>query len=78
MHSVNFPFFYREFRILKNHGRGDQGFLVKIGDYLYRGLSTEGNKHRFLLVMYGFCSNNTLYSAGLSFMFTFLLTPFNT
>ena len=66
MHSVNFPFFI---------GSSEFG---KIGDYLYRGLSTEGNKHRFLLVMYGFCSNNTLYSAGLSFMFTFLLTPFNT
>ena len=37
-----------------------------------------GVRHCFTLVMYGFCSNNALYSAGLSFMFIFLLTPFDT
>ena len=37
----------------------------------------KGEKYRFLLVMYGFCSNNALYSAGPSIiMFIFLLlTP---
>ena len=33
-------------------------------------------KHCFSLVMYWFCRNNALYSAGLSFrLFIFLLTP---
>ena len=39
----------------------------------------EGKQY-FSLVMYGFCSNNTFYSASpLSFMvFIFVLTPFDT
>ena len=35
-------------------------------------------KHYFLLIMYGFCSSNALYSASLLFrMFIFVLTPFD-
>ena len=42
-------------------------------------LSVEGgDKHSFLLIMYGFRSKNALYLASLSFrMFIFILTPFN-
>ena len=37
-----------------------------------------GSSPCFSLVMYSFCSNNTHYSASLSFMtFIFLLTPFD-
>ena len=58
----------------------DQDFLVKIKVvHIGRGLSTEGRKNCFSLVMYEFCSNDALYSANFSFtMFIFLLTPINT
>ena len=52
----------------KNEGRG----------CLYRRcLSIEGRvKHCFSFVMFGFCSNNALYSANLLFkMFILLLSP---
>ena len=51
---------------LKNHRWGDQDFLVKMGGG--GGVSIEGRgKHCFSLIMYGFCSSNTLYSVSLSF-----------
>ena len=35
--------------------------------------------HYFLLMMYGYCSNNALHSLSCSFaIFIFLLNPFNT
>ena len=54
---------------------GHQDFLIEM-----EGVSIEGGqKHCFLLMVYGFCSNNALYSAILSVtMFIFLLNPFNT
>ena len=44
-----------------------------------RGLFIVGVNRYFSLIMYGYGSNNTLYSASLPFvMFIFLLTPFDT
>ena len=51
--------------------RGDQGFLVEMegGGKTYKGEGVvyRGRKHCFPLIMYGFCSNNVLSSASLSF-----------
>ena len=71
-HSVTPQLIYRGIEIFEKHGRGAHDFLVKIS---YRG------EHYFTLVVYGFCSNNALYSAShhlqclflLYFLFTFLL-----
>ena len=35
-------------------------------------MSVEGGKHCFPLMMYGFCSNNALYSTSLAFTIFFL------
>ena len=74
LHSVNLdPFIYRRIGGLKNHTWGEGSrFSCKNGDNSFRGWGIlykrgkggEGGKHYFLLVMYGFCSNNVLYSAS--------------
>ena len=58
----------------------DEDFLVKIGVMSIEGMGGGGGgKHCFLLVMYGFCSSNSLYSPSLLFtVFIFLLTPTDT
>ena len=58
---------------MKNHRREDQDFLVKMGDSPYRWVVyRRRGKQCFLLIRYGFCSSNALYSASLSFrMFIF-------
>ena len=75
----------RELRFLKNHRPKDQVFLVKGGEgwergggSLYRtGVSIEGMKQCFPLMMYEFYSDNALYSASFSFtVFIFLLPYF--
>ena len=60
-------------RLSKNHRTGDQDFLVKMmRGNPYRRVYSKGGKHCFLLMMYGFCSNNGVYLASLSFaMFIF-------
>ena len=80
IHSVK-PLIYRGLAFLKNHSRGDQDFLLKmggggrvgvahVGEVVYR----KGGKHCFSLEIYGFCGSNALYSAGLSFwMFIIIL-----
>ena len=71
-HSIT-PLIYRGLRFLKNHRRGwGSRFLVKMG-----GLSIEGGGKCFLLMMYGFCSKNNIYSASLSFAIFFLISPFD-
>ena len=74
------PLIYRGLRFFKNHGKGNQDFLVKLGSSPYK----EGYVYRrmgklcFSLRMYGFCGSNAVYSASLSFaLFIFLLTPFD-
>ena len=47
--------------------------------HIRRGLFIVGVNRYFSLIMHGFWSNNTLYSASLPFvLFIFLLTPFHT
>ena len=59
---------------LKNHRWVDQDFLIKIGGQSIQGGCLQKGKHYFSLIMYGFCSYNTLYSASLSFrVFIFIL-----
>ena len=67
IHSVK-PIIYRGLGFLKNHRRGDQYFLVKMGGVAHKegvgvgGLVVfrKGGKHCFSLVMYGLCSSNAL------------------
>ena len=65
-------------RLSKNHRTGDQDFLVKIGGggvIHIEDVYSKGGKHCFLLMMYGFCSNNGVYLASLSFaMFIFFIS----
>ena len=81
-HKVNSPYLKRGLRFLKNHGRMDQEFLAKgrEGGNPYRtGVSIEGMEQCFPLDMYGFYSDNALYSANFSFtVFIFLLSSFDT
>ena len=84
-HKVNPTYLKCGLRFLKNHRRVDQEFLVKGGEEggggnPYRtGVSTEGMKQCFPLMMYGFYSDNALYSVSFSFtVFIFLLSPFDT
>ena len=86
-HKVNPTYLKRGLRFLKNHRRVDQEFLVKGGEgggggggNPYRtGVSTEGMRQCFPLMMYGFYSDNALYSVSFSFtVFIFLLSPFAT
>ena len=75
---------YWGLRFLKNHKRIEEGskdFLVKMGGnpYIQGVVNKSVGNYCFSLVIYGFCSNNVLYSASLSFkMFIFLLTPSDT
>ena len=70
--SVNLPLIYRGLGFLKNHRKGG-------GIRLTCKNEGEGGKHCFSLIMYRFCSSNTLYSASLPFrMFIFILTHVDT
>ena len=60
LHSVT-PLIYRGLGFLKNHRRGDQDFLVKMGwgggggvDYRVEG---GMGQHCFSLIIFGFCRN---------------------
>ena len=64
------PLICRGLRFLENHRRGESRYYCK---------NESLGKYCFPLMMYGFCSNNALYSASLSFtIFIFILNPFNT
>ena len=85
VHSVTPHLFIWGLRYLKNHGRGGGGrgggqdFLVKMGVSHTGRLSIEGRGHCYLIMIHGFCGNNALDSASLSFAkFIHLLTPFDT
>ena len=66
--GIGIGIIYRGLGFLKNHRRGDQDFFVKMKGSPYgRIVYRKGSKHYFSLVMYGFCSSNTLYSASVSF-----------
>ena len=77
LHSVNPCLIYREgLRFLKNYSNESSRSERKI--HREREEIHVGSKHCFSLVMYGHCGNKALYSASLSLMFIFLLTPFDT
>ena len=62
------------FQNIINHFLG-----VKTGRDTIEGKGEGGGRHCFLLIWYGFCTCDALYSASLSFrMCIFLLTPFGT
>ena len=60
-------------------GARDRDFFIKMGTNSYREVVYgRGVRHCFTLAIYGFSRNNALYSAGLSFTFSFFLTFFDT
>ena len=74
---------FKMWYFLKNYRRsGEEAhkFLIKIGVVYRRGGRGEGGgKNCFSLMMYGFCSNNALYSTSISFtMFVFRFILFDT
>ena len=89
LHSVNTCLIYRrKLRFLKNHRNGSSRSFCKIDggrwpnilEVVHRRWGEGGSRlarRCFSLVTYGLCTNNTLYSASLSFMFIFFLTSFD-
>ena len=70
LQSMNPPINYKGLRFIKNQRGGDQYFLLNIGGASRR---KRERKHCFSFKLWNLCSFLTL-----SFMFIFLLTPFDT
>ena len=74
VHSVTSLLFIGGLGFLKHLRSGGSRFSLEL-----EGLSVEGGKYCFSLIMYGFCGSIFLYPVSLAFrMIIFLLTPFDT